>query len=220
MIKEVIEYIHSLDLSPFITGLLTLIVGLSYKFRDNIYYILNNKVLSLKASLECHDLFSTIDVLREIDLKNIHFVKSPPKTKIFRDFMIAKFNAIENASRLMVTEKYYKKNEIEFSTDIKKIITTIVKEYTEVAHYTFIQKGLTQEQAEHVIDMFNSWHEDTVKSVISRTESILENNFYTTNFQKTVAIFEVFAMASELTLSDGVKSFEKLNGYFDTVKYD
>ena len=50
MIQEVIEYIHSLNLSPFITGLLTLIVGLSYKFRDNIYYILNNKVLSLKAS--------------------------------------------------------------------------------------------------------------------------------------------------------------------------
>ena len=48
--------------------------------------------------------------------------------------MVAKFNAIENASRLIVTEKYYKKNEIEFSTDIKKIITTIVKEYTEVAH--------------------------------------------------------------------------------------
>jgi hypothetical protein len=218
MIAEINELVESLGMSPIVTTVVTLILGAAYKYRDHLYNLVNNKT-SLSTSLGCHDLFSTITMLRDINLRAISFKSGPSKTRAFKDFMECKFNSIEFYSKKLISDRVYKKSHDQFADAVKNALTNIVKDYTQKATAKFLKKGLTSDQAEHVINMFNTWHDDTLKSVISRTDSILENNFYSSNFQKLVAVYEVIAMASELTLSDGVKSFEKLNGYFKNIDY-
>ena len=210
------------NLSPVLSFMLLISIVITYFFKERIYGFLSTGKLSLRSQLKDHDLFTTIDKLLTVDIHEIKFEEDAgtPKDDIFKDFIEIKLLEIKRqAMSTILSKDTLRCSKSEYSASMRTLVTDIVAEYNRKALNTFRLNGLSDEQCSYVLQTFDKWHNDTLRAVYNRINMVLAGDYHKTNYQKTVAILEVFAMAVELTMTDGVRSFEEMNGYFKKVKY-
>jgi hypothetical protein len=213
------EYILK-SFPPFIAILILFLAWLIKNNKDKVFSFIMSRSFNPKENLLNHDLFSLINRVKNIAIYEIEFEYDEVKTFVFRDFVKIKINSIDKFTKEFIEKgKFDKLTKAEFDKKVSDLITDIISSYNKGAHSHFISHGMTKEQADHVINIFNKWHSDTVKAVYSRTDSVISSAYYRSNYMKVVAILEIFAIAVELTISDGVKSFNELNGYFKKIDY-
>jgi len=216
--EQTVEFLKMLP--PTLAGIVGIIIFFFYRYKEEISMYIMTGILGSKGNLTNHDLFALIDRLVNIKLFQIHFEGEEVKTEIFRDFIRIKLTAIKEKTYKFLQETNIKKiSEDELTSKTKSLITDIVVTYNTQVLQQFIDKGLSREQAQHVIEIFDKWHNDTLNAVYSRVDNSLTSGYYQSNHTKMVAVLEIFAMAVELTVSDGVRSFKELNGYFKTLSY-
>lgn len=218
-------------LSPLMTFIVILVVIISYMFRTAIsHQIKNIKIVGFFRrgknekikSLLNHDLFNTTEIVKR-ECLTIKFTTDgefdSAKTKMFHDFMTFKLDVINDEFSLLLQKNLNDVSKDELKMILLSSINVTVTDYIQKTRSHFIEKGITKEDADYCIELFEEWRIDTIKSLIDRINSIFSSDFHYTNFEKLLGSFEVFSMAISLIPKDGAMSFEDMNGRFKNLKY-
>lgn len=207
------------SLPPVIAAILVLIVFLLKKYNHYVIGYLTNGTLNPKKNLVNHELFSLINKTTNVSLNHVSFENDRIKTKIFKDFIRVQLTVIkENTLALIENIDINKINRVDFEHELKDLLTDIIVEYNKKAKDKFLEKGLTNEQAVTILSMFDKWHMDTLSAVYSRVDNIT-SPIYKTNYLKLLLFLEILCMMVELSITDGVKTFNDMNGYFKNLEY-
>ena len=109
------------------------------------------------------------------------------------------------------------------NTELKNFIieaqNLMHKDYVKNTKNLWLSKGIPEEDVDHVIHLFETFRYDVVSSFEHRIESIFGSPFHRTNFEKTLAVFDMWAMGIDLLPRDMQVTFEGLNGKFKNIKY-
>ena len=222
----------STELTNLITSLpsiMIFILVIIYIFKKPISYRIktfklvkkqkNNESLS---KLVNHDIFNVIEQVR-YDIKRVifhtHGTIDKNKTRIFCDFMNFKLDSVTNNFIDFLSKVDKQTDKDELKKELLDMLSDTVEEYTEHTRIHFLNKGLSVEDCDYIILLFEKWRYDTIKSLVSRINNIFASDFHSNNFERLLASFEVASMAIELIPKDGVNSFEEINGRFKEIIY-
>ena len=222
----------STELTNLITSLPTImifILVIIYIFKTPISYRIktfklvkkqkNNETLS---KLVNHDIFNVIEQVR-YDIKRVIFLTHGTidnnKTRIFCDFMNFKLDSVRNNFIDFLSKVDKQTDKDELKKELLDMLSDTVEEYTDHTRIHFLNKGLSVEDCDYIILLFEKWRYDTIKSLVSRINNIFASDFHSNNFERLLASFEVASMAIELIPKDGVNSFEEINGRFKEIIY-
>jgi len=227
------------NLSPLLTFIFIILATTMYLFKDAIskkiqeYRMRRNSDSTSEDGqydfddLAYHDLFSVIFEVRSA-IKHHHFHEEDggeTKTRIFHDFLNIMLNEIfENMKQLIANiAAQHKAGDVsrdELKQMIRKSLNVIVDSYCVKGEHHLIDKGLTKKDATYVVDLFEKWRSETRASINSRIDAIFASSFHTTNFQRTLAVYELISVSVSLIPKDGIRSFESMNGKFKTIQYE
>ncbi len=84
----------------------------------------------------------------------------------------------------------------------------------------FQEKGLNKKDAEIIMQKFFIVRSEVMGKYNKRIDSIFACDFYRTNFDLVLAIYEVIAFEIEDIIEDGVRCFEEINGTFLELEYE
>lgn len=174
--------------------------------------------------LNAHDLFNVIEDVRR-DVKFHVFPDDPNKTKIFHEFMEIMLNTIKvNLKKLIIQIAVMNKDGKEAPRDelkyqIMKTLGLLVETYCKDAERHLIDRKLSHDDAEYVVRLFEEWRSQTRDSINQRVNAIFASEFYSNNFSRTLAVYELISVSVSLIPKDGIRSFESMNGHFKRIKY-
>lgn len=211
-----------------LTPIMSFVVIVLYIFRKPIGSKINEiKIQRKKNSDEIktliyHDIFNVISNVRK-EVKRTKFetegTYDEAKTLMFRDFMEFKLLCIYGGYKtyLKGLKKDVKSDALK--TSMLKMINSLVEDYTEQTYTHFLRKGIPSSDADYVIELFEKWRFETIKSLSNRINGIFASDFHSGAFEQLLACLEVTSMAIELIPKDGIASFDEMNGRFLKLKY-
>ena len=169
-----------------------------------------------------HDIFNVIERVRQITKHtsfDTHGEYDAAKSKMFHDFMDFKLDIIHTSFK-----KYLKKIPKDISMDALKnsifiMAGDIVEDYLHKTEEHFLKKGITPEDTDYVLMLFEQWRAETIDSVSYRINSIFASTAHPGKFEKLLGALEAFSMAIDLIPKDGIASFEEMNGKFKDLEY-
>lgn len=227
------------SLSPFLTFLVMVLLIVSYFYKDAIIKKIQQFKPKREYDPECtdgqycfedliyHDVFSVIFEVRAA-IKHHHFDDEDggeTKTRVFHDFLNIMLEEIHlNMKQLIVAiAAQHKSGDVsrdELKQIIRKTLNSIVDNYCVKGEHHLIDRGLTKKDAAYVVELFEKWRSETRASINSRIDAIFASSFHTTNFQRTLAVYELISVSVSLIPKDGIRSFESMNGKFKTIQYN
>jgi len=176
--------------------------------------------------LAYHDLFSVIFEVRSA-IKHYHFDEpdgGETNTRVFHDFLNIMLNEIFDSMKQLIQtiSAQHKARDVsrdELKQTIRKTLNVIVDSYCSKGEKHLIDRGLTKRDAAYVVELFEKWRSETRASINSRIDAIFASSFHTTNFQRTLAVYELISVSVSLIPKDGIRSFKEMNGKFKTIEY-
>jgi hypothetical protein len=227
ILQELIESIS--QFSPIVsTSLLFILLVVSVLLTKKD--LIQNKISSLKymfgvvpmEKLHHHSLFEVVEQTRS-ELKFVKFYFDDGnidevKSKMFIDFMNIKLDIIKSMFHDLVNKAKTSQDTDHLRSMIFKNIQKSVDSYTRETKALFIEKGISLEDADYVIALFEEWRLDTIKSLQSGINRVLSSEFHYSKVEKMLATFEIISMAVELIPKDGVLAFNQMNGRFKKIK--
>lgn len=182
-----------------------------YRFEDLLYHDLFSVIYEVKTAVKHHQ-FDDED-------------GGETKTRIFHDFINIMLEVIHDHMKklivmIAVQHKHGDVSRDELKQLIRKNLNVIVDEYCSEGERHLIDRGLNKRDAEYVVELFEKWRVETRASINARMDAIFASSFHTTNFHRTLAIYELISVSVSLIPKDGIRSFESMNGKFKTIQYD
>tara|TARA_R110000803_G_scaffold11670_3_gene34710 strand:+ start:3606 stop:3980 length:375 start_codon:yes stop_codon:yes gene_type:complete len=112
----------------------------------------------------------------------------------------------------------------EMSTDtLKKLIlerqTQMHTHYVKEIRTLWLSRGISPENVDHVISLFEGFRFDVVQSFEHRISAIFGSSFHPNNFERILAVFDMWSMGIDLLPKDMKTTFETLNGKFKDIDY-
>ena len=227
VIITLIEYIDNPFLLTFI--FVFLITALILKGRINILF---NRFLNSVANKSNdrkinefihHDIFNTLNtIVYEVKLQQYftHGEYDAVKTKMCYDFAIKK----SSVCREFMIELIKRKDIDTMRVDrLKNVILTaqdrMHKEYIARITDLWLQKKIDKEDVDYIVFQFEKFRYDVVNSFAHRIDAIFSSSFHKTNYDRVLAIFDMWAMGIDLLPKDMKVTFENLNGKFKDINY-
>lgn len=217
--------------NPFLLTLALIVSILVVAFKSKIYnhtrkmlgLVFGVKETKIIKSLKYHDVFNSLDrVVYEVKLQKYYTDKEydAVKTRMCYDF--TKQKSI-TCGKFMV--EFIKIDGIDSMKADK--LKNIIIDLQHDMHIEYISritdlwriKGIKEEDVKHIVYLFEKFRYEVVSSFAHRIESIFGSTFHTTNYDKVLAVFEMWAMGIDLLPSSMQVTFEKLNGKFKDIKY-
>ena len=177
----------------------------------------------LIIDLENHDVFSTLDRVRN-EVANLKFYThgeyDKVKTRMCYDF--TKHKSIKCSARML--EIVRTKDIDTMDRDkLKKLILLeqgdMHREYIKAIRIEWDLKGVSPQDVDYVIHLFEKFRYDVVVSFEHRINSIFGSTYNKDNFALMLAVLEMWAMGIDLLPRDMSTTFESLNGKFKDIKY-
>ena len=177
----------------------------------------------LIIGLENHDVFSTLDRVRN-EVANFKFYThgeyDKVKTRMCYDF--TKHKSIKCSARML--EIVRTKDIDTMDRDkLKKFILLeqgdMHREYIKAIRIEWDLKGVSPQDVDYVIHLFEKFRYDVVVSFEHRINSIFGSTYNKDNFALMLAVLEMWAMGIDLLPRDMSTTFESLNGKFKDIKY-
>jgi hypothetical protein len=213
---------------PIVLSVILLLVVFLFLFKNEIASKLFAKRRKIKVmrgidDLRNHDVFTTLQrVGKEVDM--LKFYTSGEydsvKTKMCEDFTYIK---AEVCSKYMAKFLDYGIEDMDRDR-LKKTILDLQHEmhteYVEEIRRVWLARKIKAKDVDYVIELFEKFRYDVVKSFENRINSIFASANYNNNFALTLAVFEMWAMGIDLLPRDMETTFENLNGKFKDIKYE
>ena len=177
----------------------------------------------LIIGLENHDVFSTLVRVRN-EVANLKFYThgeyDKVKTRMCYDF--TKHKSIKCSARML--EIVRTKDIDTMDRDkLKKFILLeqgdMHREYIKAIRIEWDLKGVSPQDVDYVIHLFEKFRYDVIVSFEHRINSIFGSSYNKDNFTLMLAVLEMWAMGIDLLPRDMSTTFESLNGKFKDIKY-
>ena len=179
---------------------------------------------SIKISaLIDHDIFSTFSrVTGEVSNMRFYTNNEYDKTKSRMCHDFAKQKAI--SCKFLMKDIIRTKRIEDMSTDtLKKLIlerqAQMHTHYVKEIRTLWLSRGISPSNVDHVISLFEGFRFDVVQSFEHRISAIFGSSFHPNNFERVLAVFDMWAMGIDLLPKDMNTTFETLNGKFKDIDY-
>tara|TARA_R100000951_G_C2617133_1_gene173173 strand:+ start:581 stop:1204 length:624 start_codon:yes stop_codon:yes gene_type:complete len=177
----------------------------------------------LIIDLENHDVFSTLDRVRN-EVANLKFYThgeyDKVKTRMCYDF--TKHKSLKCSARMLEIVRT-KDIDIMDRDKLKKFILLeqgdMHREYIKSIRIEWDLKGVSPQDVDYVIHLFEKFRYDVIVSFEHRINSIFGSTYNKDNFALMLAVLEMWAMGIDLLPRDMSTTFESLNGKFKDIKY-
>jgi hypothetical protein len=177
----------------------------------------------LIIDLENHDIFSTLVRVRN-EVANLKFYThgeyDKVKTRMCYDF--TKHKSIKCSSRMLDIIRIKGIDSMD-RDKLKKLILLeqgdMHREYIKSIRIEWDLKGVSPQDVDYVIHLFEKFRYDVIVSFEHRINSIFGSTYNETNFELMLAVLEMWAMGIDLLPRDMQTTFESLNGKFKDIKY-
>ena len=177
----------------------------------------------LIIDLENHDIFSTLVRVRN-EVANLKFYThgeyDKVKTRMCYDF--TKHKSIKCSARML--EIVRTRNIDSMDRDELKRLILDEQNYMHIEYIKAIRiewdlKGVSPQDVDYVIHLFEKFRYDVIVSFEHRINSIFGSSYNKDNFALMLAVLEMWAMGIDLLPRDMSTTFESLNGKFKDIKY-
>ena len=175
------------------------------------------------SALIDHDIFSTFSrVVGEVSNMRFYTRNEYDKTKSRMCHDFARQKSI--SCQFLMKDIINTKGISEMSTDtLKKLIlerqTQMHIHYVKEIRTLWLSRGISPENVDHVIALFEGFRFDVVQSFEHRISAIFGSSFHPNNFERILAVFDMWAMGIDLLPKDMKTTFETLNGKFKDIDY-
>ena len=175
------------------------------------------------SALIDHDIFSTFSrVVGEVSNMRFYTSNEYDKTKSRMCHDFARQKAI--SCQFLMKDIIHTKGISEMSTDtLKKLIlerqTQMHTHYVKEIRTLWLSRGISPDNVDHVISLFEGFRFDVVQSFEHRISAIFGSSFHPNNFERVLAVFDMWAMGIDLLPKDMKTTFETLNGKFKDIDY-
>ena len=93
------------------------------------------------------------------------------------------------------------------------------QDYVKEIKGIWLGKGLSTQDVDYVVALFEKFRFDVIRSFEHRIAAIFGSSFHPNNFERMLAIFDMWAMGIDLLPKDMNTTFEYLNGKFKDIDY-
>jgi hypothetical protein len=172
--------------------------------------------------LRAHDIFNTLQrVKQEVSHMKFytHGVFDANKSRMCSDFAKFKCNVCTDKFLEFLDNDFSKINSDELKQLMLKEMWGMHAEYIKQIRAFWIQKGITNQDVDYVIELFEKFRYDVVVSFQNRIDGIFASSYHKNNFEKILACYEMYAMGIDLLAKDMLTTFEALNGRFTNINY-
>lgn len=227
MDKVLLELIKKIDNTFALVFIVVISIFIVFKKDLLMTYVRKAKLILKKSNnvkdLDCHDVFSTmIRVRNEVSHMKFytHGEYDRVKTKMCFDFTRYKTLSCAKYMKEIIARK-----DIDMMSPMK--LKNMVISYQQRMHEEYVNeirkdwigKGLELDNIEYVVRLFEKFRYDVVNSFEHRIISIFGSEFHEDNFERMLAVFEMWSMGIDLLPRDMNTTFESLNGTFKNIKY-
>ena len=217
--------------NQYLILIIIIITITSFVFKKDIQSKLNLFIAKMRensikdiTTLEDHDIFSTFSRVTG-EVSNMRFYTKneydSTKSRMCYDFTVQKSISCKRLMKeLILTEGIS-----EMNTDkLKKLIlskqTQMHVDYVKEIRSLWLSKGIAPSSVDHVISLFEGFRFDVVQSFEHRISAIFGSSFHPNNFERILAVFDMWAMGIDLLPKDMNTTFETLNGKFKDIEYE
>ena len=224
-------FISALELieNPYLVGVILFAIATTMVYKKEITRLLVDKLFKKKKrkptiqDLLQHDIFATLErAVLEVKVMKFYTNKKydKVKSKMCYDFTKSKSRTCAMHMRNLAR---FPELETMSNTELKNFVidaqNKMHKDYVKNTKNLWLSKGIPQDDVDHVIHLFETFRYDVVSSFAHRIESTFGSSFHESNFDKMLAIFDMWAMGIDLLPRDMQVTFEGLNGKFQDIKY-
>ena len=222
LFKEIAKY----NLSGWMIFILLLIFVISYFYKKPITSLmmkirLKNKDRKVNELIN-HDLFNTFDRVK-LEVKNMKFYThgkyDPVKSKMCCDFTNFKTEVCYQRFEELLEINLDTMNVDELKSLILKEMNNMHVNYIEKITTHWLSKGISNEDVNYIVELFEKFRYDVVQSFSNRIDAIFSASYHDTNFKRILACYDMFAMGVDLLPKDMQTTFESLNGKFMNISY-
>ena len=225
--QEIQSIINS-KLSPIMIFVLVVLVVILYYFHKPITAWVTSlikrkeKAQDIK-SLKSHDIFPTLErVKREaLFLKFFsHGKYDETKSRMSADFVKFKCDVCYEKFEGFLDNDFSKLSSDELKQLILASLWNMHEIYIDKIRTHWLSKGISKEEVDYVIELFEVFRHGVVLGFQHRTEAIFSCEHYDTHFSKILACYNVYAFGIDLLPKDLQDTFEAINGKFANIKYN
>jgi len=172
--------------------------------------------------LKDHDIFSTCARVKT----EVHLMKfytdgeyDATKTRMCGDFARHKVEVCSKRIEEFVSDDLFKLNPDALKKLIFALQAAMHEEYVAKIKTDWLSKGIPQEDVDYVIMLFEKFRYDVIMSFENRINAIFGSTYHRDNFDRVLAVLEMWSMGIDLLPKDMLTTFETLNGKFKKIKY-
>lgn len=221
--KELLSLIDNIE--GGILSALVLLIGLfMFIYKEAVStWIKNFKFKRFKYDIKdlvLHDLFFELERRKGYtkEFRSYHKLDET-KTKVFKDFIDIKLDNTSISLKQIVEE--YKKGMSK--AELKSLVFSKFDECNKCLENRLIKRftegGLTLEVSRTIVDKFFEIRTNTLNVYEERIESVFACDFYESNFQLILAVYELVTFEIDGIIKETVKAFELVNGLFFELDY-
>jgi hypothetical protein len=179
-----------------------------------------SKVRYSMGDLKNHDVFSELETFKSFRKTFMHGDEvDKTKTKVFNDFLMLKLEGTSDTMLLILKEVNCKMTRAEVKRVVHHRFTRCNERLEVNIRETFSAKGVSDEQAALLVGKFFTIRQNAMARYAKRIDSVFACDFYETNFQLVLAIFEIVAFEIDDIIENIVRTFESVNGLFAEIDY-
>lgn len=203
--KEIVQTITDIGLSATISAG---VVYFLFVYASNFFKAKRSKITTYNGLANYHEIFYKIRRYVDIAIPNMN-MKSPVRTKMFRDMLMIKLTVIDrNLKELLLNKTLTNENMLN-----QNLLTLekIVKEY----QTEWKESGIP----ETVSIKFEEWHMSKTMLLYDSIKQICECQVIDTPVEEMYSILNIYLAVVNLTIVDAEKTLTTLNGTLSGKEY-
>ena len=223
---EIFSFITESGLPPLLLFILFIIIAVFYFFGKNInLYIksrIGNKQRAEIKDLKSHDIFNTLQRVKQ----EVYFLKfythgnfDATKTAMCQDFVKYKCEICDEHFEKFAEKDFSLVGMDQLKSMMLDTMYAMHSDYIKATKNHWLNRGISKEDADFVILLFEKFRHDVVLSFQHRIDAIFACEHYDTKFKKILACYDMFAFGIDLLPKDLQTTFEAVNGRFAQINY-